>query len=233
MRFPTQHVSVAVFCNVSTASADQLSLQIADIVLEDALLPRDASPLTASEVRVDPDVFDSYVGQYSVPDDNGSYALTVSRDNDRYFVQRPGTPPIEMFPDSDSEFFVRVSSARFVFHRSTPGTVTRVSIEQPSGTKEGVRISAFPVPPESTLQQLAGRYYSDELQVAYDLDVSEGQLIASGPAGLRLPLEAHAEDQFTFPGDGEIKFSRDGGNATPRIIYGSRPRYRIHEDKLT
>jgi CubicO group peptidase (beta-lactamase class C family) len=222
MRFPTEHVSIAVFCNVTTASADRLSLQMADIVLEDVLLPRDPSHF-ATQVRINPETFDAYVGRYSVPEDGGSYVMTVSREGDRYFVRRPGTPPIEMFASSDSDFFTPVSPARFEFHRSNAGTVTGVTITQPSGTKEGSPTSSYPPPSEIDLRRLVGRYSSDELLVSYEISMIDGRLVAVGPAG-RLPLTARGEGRFDFPGDGEISFFGEAGEPAGLSLSMTRAR---------
>lgn len=210
MRFPTEHVSIAVFCNVTTASADLLSLQVADIVLEDVMLSRDQFAFAATEVQIDPMVFDQFVGRYTLPGDGGTYVMTVSREGGRYFAQRPGTPPIEIFASSDSEFFTRVAAGRFEFHRSESGAVTGVTITQPSGTKYGTPIVTYAQPTELDLRQFVGNYFSDELLVSYEVAIDEGRLVAIGPAG-QLRLTARDQGQFTFPGDGVITFHGEMG----------------------
>ena len=49
-RYPDQHVSVAVLCNVSTANATELARRVADIYLGDRLKPPPAAAPTAAQL---------------------------------------------------------------------------------------------------------------------------------------------------------------------------------------
>ncbi len=60
-------------------------------------------PREREVVRLDPSRYDALVGSYQVAD--ASITFIVSREGDQLFVEAPGSPRIEIFPESDSVFF--------------------------------------------------------------------------------------------------------------------------------
>lgn len=212
MRFPSLRTSVGVFCNASTANADRLAAQIADIVLSDRLAPQDPAPPMPDAVRIDPALFDDYAGDYTVTAGNGSYVMTASREGGRFFVQRPGIAPIEIFAASETEFFARSAPARFIFSRDASGAVTGISIVQSGGSREGTRVQPAAPSGGAPLEQYAGTFRSGELDAGLALQQENGRLVAVGP-GWRMMLAARGADRFALPADGEIRFARDQAGA--------------------
>ena len=64
------------------------------------------------EVAVDPSQFDNYVGRYIV---NDSFALQVSRDGGRLYIQGTGQARAELFAEDDEKFFLRVVDGQVMF----------------------------------------------------------------------------------------------------------------------
>jgi hypothetical protein len=93
-------------------------------------LPDDeaAKVLAAYEpVEVDPAVYDDYVGQYELMPE---FILTITRREDRLFLQATGQDEAEMFPRSESEFFLKVVDASLDFVRDESGKVTGLILHQ-------------------------------------------------------------------------------------------------------
>jgi mono/diheme cytochrome c family protein len=73
--------------------------------------------------RVDPRVYDSYAGQYQF---GPGFTLTVTRDGDRLMGQLTGQPVIEIFPESDTHFFLKVIDGELDFVKNDKGEVTEL-----------------------------------------------------------------------------------------------------------
>jgi hypothetical protein len=87
-------------------------------------------------VKVDPQVYDSYVGEYEIAP---GLILVVTKEGDKLMSQampRPlppsaaGQPKSEMFPESETTFFVKDADAQFTFVRNDKGEVIRVNIQR-------------------------------------------------------------------------------------------------------
>lgn len=80
-------------------------------------------------VKIDLRVFDRYVGAYVL----GRQYMTVSRNDDHFYVQITGQQPFEMFPQSDHEFLVKVDDAhdaQLTFIADPNGKTYKVSLRQ-------------------------------------------------------------------------------------------------------
>src|SRR5262245_16032402 len=69
-------------------------------------------PRKHKEIRVDARVLDRYVGRYQI---TPSFAITVTRDDNRLFVQATNQMPLRIYPASRVHFFSRDADARFTF----------------------------------------------------------------------------------------------------------------------
>jgi CubicO group peptidase (beta-lactamase class C family) len=84
--------------------------------------------------KVDPKVYVAYVGEYEIAP---GFILTVTREGDKLMnrampVPAPpsatGQPWSEMFPESETSFFVKDADARYTFVKDERGTVVQVNI---------------------------------------------------------------------------------------------------------
>jgi Domain of unknown function (DUF3471) len=85
--------------------------------------PEDKKPADSSaRVKVDPKVYDAYVGQYDAP----FGVLTISRDGDKLFGAPEGQPKAELVPDSETEFTVPDVGVKVKFVKDASGKVTHM-----------------------------------------------------------------------------------------------------------
>ena len=77
--------------------------------------------------KVDPKVYDSYVGKYEL---GPNFILTVRRDGDRLLTQATGQPEFEIFPESETEYFVKAFEAQITFVKDGTGKVTQAILHQ-------------------------------------------------------------------------------------------------------
>jgi CubicO group peptidase (beta-lactamase class C family) len=90
---------------------------------------RTAEPLPGErkEVKVDPSLYDAYAGTYEL---TPAFALVVTHEGDRIFTQATGQPKIEIFPESEARFFLKVVDAQIDFVRGPDGKVTGLVLHQ-------------------------------------------------------------------------------------------------------
>jgi hypothetical protein len=80
------------------------------------------------EAKVDPAIFDSYVGRYQLP--SGGAVLTVTREGDRLFTQLTGQQKIEVFAESEKAFFPKLFDAGITFETDGTGPAGAVILRQ-------------------------------------------------------------------------------------------------------
>lgn len=90
-----------------------------------------------AEVIVDPSVYDRYVGRYELMP---GFVLTITRQGDRLMSQATGQAKVEIFPSSETEFFLKVVDARLTFEVGATGPATAVVLNQGGVTLRGQRL---------------------------------------------------------------------------------------------
>lgn len=177
-RFPDQEFAVIVLANAGDFDAGGRAMEIADIYLNGQFVvtpaeEEDGGESVAGVAEIDPAVFDAYSGDYElVP----GFVLTFRRDEGRFFTRATGQREIEIYPSSDSTFFLTEVNARLTFHRESDGSVNRVTLHQ-GGDRVGTRIIPWR-PSPADLNSFVGSYYSNELETTYTLSVRESALVA-------------------------------------------------------
>ncbi len=77
--------------------------------------------------EVDPAVYDAYIGEYELKNIG---TITVTKEGDQLFAQMTGQPKFEIFPSSETEFFLKVVNAQITFVRSDEGEVIKAILSQ-------------------------------------------------------------------------------------------------------
>ena len=85
------------------------------------------APAERPVAKVDPAVYSAYVGEYELAP---AFILTVTREGDRLMTQATGQQKFEIFPSSETEFFVKVVDAQITFVRSPDGAVDQLVLHQ-------------------------------------------------------------------------------------------------------
>jgi CubicO group peptidase (beta-lactamase class C family) len=84
-------------------------------------------PAERKAVKVDPAIYDAYVGEYELAP---SFSLTITREGDQLFGQATGQSKIELFPESETRFFLKVVDAQIEFVKGGDGKVTGLVLHQ-------------------------------------------------------------------------------------------------------
>jgi len=78
-------------------------------------------------VEVKPGILKSYAGKYQL---NPKFTVAITCEGKRLFTQATGQPRFEIFPTSESEFFLKVVDATIKFHKDKAGKVTGMTVFQ-------------------------------------------------------------------------------------------------------
>jgi hypothetical protein len=97
----------------------------------------DFRPREKTITKVDPRIYDAYVGEYEIAP---GLILTVTREGDKLMSQATGQPKAELFPESETVFFVKDANAQFTFIRKDGGRVTQVNIQRGTRLFEARRV---------------------------------------------------------------------------------------------
>jgi D-alanyl-D-alanine carboxypeptidase len=77
--------------------------------------------------KVDRALYDAYVGEYELAP---GFILTVTREGDHLMMQATGQSKVEVFPSSETEFFLTVVDAQITFVKGPSGAVDEVVLHQ-------------------------------------------------------------------------------------------------------
>jgi CubicO group peptidase (beta-lactamase class C family) len=93
-------------------------------------------PQERKEVKVDPAVYDAYAGEYELAP---GFSITILREGDHLFAQPTGQPKAELFPESETRFFLKVVDAQIELVRGADGKVTGLVLHQNGHDRPGKR----------------------------------------------------------------------------------------------
>ena len=126
-RYPDDRVTVIVLSNVEGASAGAIANNLSAIVFGDPVtLPKQRTAITLPA-----QAFEKYVGDYQLLP---NVVLTVSTENGKFYVRITGGENLEIFPESEKDFFLKVRDATLKFETDPSGKVTQVIFKQGGGT---------------------------------------------------------------------------------------------------
>lgn len=206
LRFPAQHLSVAIVGNGADVQVTRLGQRIADIYLQgqlDALPSPVPDYSNSTEVQVDPGRLDALVGSYVF--EKGS-AITFTKEHGRLVGWTAGDDTVPFYPAGEREFFAKLVNARFTFDPpGTDGVIGGGTYQRNTRAKTARRMAPA-MPSGDAIKALQGQYFSEELQVLYIVTAKDGHVVLSHPRG-DIALVPYGEDTFIAPWPfGLVKF---------------------------
>jgi len=202
LRFPKQHTSLAVLCNVAQSAPSVRADRVADIVIADALASTPASAEKAEKKDTAPsvssDILQHYVGLYK--NDKDTYQRIELKDG-KLMLANYG---IELIPQSSTVFRTDY----------TEGTISFSDNQMVFGLIEDKpeKFTLIKTSAPKDLSAFAGDYYSPELDAVWQLRFQDGQLTVhikhsdDPPTPLR-PVTANT---FTLE-SGSLRFETQSG----------------------
>ncbi len=84
-------------------------------------------PVERTAVRLAPEALERCVGRYELAP---GFVLAVSRDGERLWMQATGQDKAEIFPESETHFFLKVVDAQIDFEQDAAGALTTLVLHQ-------------------------------------------------------------------------------------------------------
>ncbi len=122
-RYPDDDVCIIVLSNFDHSSTAKISQDLAAIVFGEKY----EFPKERKEVKVDPKIYEAYVGQYEL---EPNFIITITKENNRLFAQATGQPEAEIYPESEIKFFLKVVDVQMTFIKDDEGKVTQLILHQ-------------------------------------------------------------------------------------------------------
>jgi CubicO group peptidase (beta-lactamase class C family) len=218
IRFPAQHFSVIVLCNLFEVSPTQLAKQVADICL-DREFTRDGvedSPARQSSgnsvTQPSAAQLESYAGLYWNEATAGTHRFSVS-DGALRLMASEG--PYRLDALTSAEFLLPVAPRRFTVAFLTPessGGVLKVRVNI-AGQKPLVYVKVADQSPPVDPAIFAGTYWSDELAAAWTLHAKGGELFVQPIKWRERKLERILNDVY-LTDLGTFRFVRNATGET-------------------
>jgi CubicO group peptidase (beta-lactamase class C family) len=200
-RFPDQHLSVAVLCNVDTARATQYAHDVADVYLGDRLKPE---PPVKSEIMLLGEETDNLVGVYR--NQQTGVPLVLARDRNGVRVERGRGGALAF-----------ILPSRFVDATGQTWDVDgrgALHVTDEFGTVDVYEKAPTTKPTVAQLQELAGTYESGEAETTLTAAVEDGGLVLKRRPATTIKLTSVYADAFNAGSLGVVIFRRD---ATGRV----------------
>ncbi|MBW4519628.1 MAG: serine hydrolase [Scytolyngbya sp. HA4215-MV1] len=120
---PKQRRGVVVLSNTANAVAD-IGLHVLD--KRYPLVTR-KPPKVHIAIALDAKIYDAYVGQYELAP---GFILTITKEQDQLYLQATGQPKVQLFPESETEFFMKAVDAQVTFVKNPAGQVAHLVLHQ-------------------------------------------------------------------------------------------------------
>ena len=217
VQFPQQKSGVVVLANTPTVNTARTAYALADIFIGDALGPLPTLPVApaapASTTGVDAALLDRYVGVYKL---GPGWYVRISRSDNSLVAQVPGEQPAPMTARTAQEFWVQNYNGAMTFVAEASGPATALMYRGRRSERVDDRGATAP----ASLSIYAGTYESEELGIAYPVELRGTRLVIRSRQLGEIPLLHQWRDDFSGTGAfRSVEFERDkSGRVTGFLV---------------
>lgn len=91
----------------------------------------------SGDVKVDPKIYDTYVGEYAI---NDQVAIFISKEGDKLMGEAGGRPKVQLVPQSETRFVIKEAKAEVEFVKDEKGKVTHLVYREGDKEMEAKRV---------------------------------------------------------------------------------------------
>ncbi len=195
--FPTVRGAVVTLSN-NAGFASDVAGKVAELFFSESMemKPADTFNFDQEYLGFKPERFDGFAGRYAMKE-APDFILEFEREGEKYYTTATGQPKFEIFPGSDSTFFLKVVRAGVTFHQNSEGATNSITLHQ-NGLHRADRImeEAWKPSPEE-LSSYKGRYFCDELETFYLVEVNDSNRLVLRHRRIGdIELKANKPDSF-------------------------------------
>jgi len=85
------------------------------------------APKERKAIKLEAKIFDAYVGEYQLAP---TFVITISREGDQFFAQATGQGKLELFAETETNFFLTELDVQITFVKDDKGQVTHLVLHQ-------------------------------------------------------------------------------------------------------
>jgi hypothetical protein len=176
-------------------------------------------------IQLDPKVYDTYLGTYQLAP---NFVITVSKEDNRLFLQATGQPRVEIFPESETEYFLKVVDAQITFLKDDKGEATALILHQNGIQQKALKLGPNYQPPvrkETTVDPKLLAKYEGQYQLApgilLNVTLQDGKLMVQLTGQESYQVFPESEKDFFYKVvDAQITFETDSnGNVTGLVLH--------------
>jgi CubicO group peptidase (beta-lactamase class C family) len=220
--YPEDKLTVVVLANLNGSAPPEIAADLHTIAEGGSVVLTSERKVT----KIDPKIFDGYVGSYQLAP---NFILKVTREGDRFITQATGQGQVEIFPESDHDFFAKVVNAQITFVTNGQGQATELILHQGGRDQHAPRVEGAAVEPKEHKQvQVDPRIfdgYVGKYQLAPNFYITitrEGDRLfeqATNQPKFEIFPESD-KDYFLKAVDAQITFATDAsGRATELVLH--------------
>lgn len=131
--YPNDKLTVVVLANVNGSAPDEIAKYLHDVAEGKTV----ALPSERNAAKVDPTIYDGYVGSYQLAPE---FSIRITREGGHLFEQATDQPKFEIFPANEKEFFLKVVDAQITFLTNANGRATELILHQGGQDHHGKRV---------------------------------------------------------------------------------------------
>jgi serine-type D-Ala-D-Ala carboxypeptidase/endopeptidase len=125
-----KRTGAVVLCN-SSAETDDIGLNLLE-----PRFPLSAPPKARKEASVPAEVLETYTGEYQLAP---TFSIAVTREGNALFIQATGQSKLPIYPESETEFFLKAVDAQITFVKED-GRVSKLVLHQNGRDTPGSKV---------------------------------------------------------------------------------------------
>src|SRR6201981_283529 len=197
LRFPQQRLSAILLCNLSSAGPVGLAHKIADLYLQENLVPVSTPPASSGFPGAE-----TFAGTYLDPHTKTIYKFTAEGGNLMAWGEALQRVAANQYYDLQGDIMT-FSHDNGVMHLTLPFPGEMYF--------SGDRVQPFPLS-AAGFSEFTGNFHSEELDTTYTLSVEGGRLRVKVPNNAPIPLDAAGPNEFYSSDLGDLVFHADAGH---------------------
>jgi CubicO group peptidase (beta-lactamase class C family) len=222
IQVPSEKFAVICLFNIGI-DVTGLAYKITDLFVK-GIPQADIASVKPEKAEVDSVVLRKYEGKYF--DENYWMDATITREASNLIFSAPYAGSFELFPSSDTSFFVTFADLKFIFCKDGKGEVDHLTLIQGDQKMQLTYLGTSILPISSDrLSQYAGNYFSEEVDVTYPVLFKDNKLYIRFPestaqfcnTSVESELISEYDDYFATPVRG-LKFTRNAKNEISGFI---------------
>lgn len=210
--YPDENLVIIVMLNNQSIGSIALTNSIAGLLLSEKFTPVEPEKPKV-EITLAPEKAEPFKGTYRLED---GMEMTFAIDGDEFWILLPGDAKFQLFPNSETNFFLKDFEAALSFVPETNGIVNQMIWHQSGRDFNASRVMETEPLAMEQLALFAGNYYQPYFATEYPVILEEGNLKMILPDTFRkylgfdsVQLSHISNDLFATDFLGMMEFTRN------------------------